>query len=484
MARSVPMPLAICLAACLVGRAAAVAQESRLAADFRGEGERFTQDCTSFSFSAIASCGELLFTDHPLHIAIGSLAPGNGVGLGLSLVGHWTTENWRNNWDFDAVGTPNGSWRAGGYLTLVYVRRPTITISTGAPSGGKPAPKSNLAVEEQPVVHVYAETTSLNSVKFFGLGPSTSATPIANFGERETITGANIVWPLWKRFNLSLFGEANGRFVDITNFQLNGAIIAGGSSLSSTVPPPANVIDIAGAGFAQFGQGVRIRPTFANDYVRLNYSVNFQEFVGSSHNSFQRFTTDLQHQIALYRNTRTLLPRDFNGPDSCTADVADSTNKCPPLIAPAPPGKTRNLEGSVGLRLLIQESIVPNGLLPFYFQPTLGGTDINGFTALGSFQDYRFRAPNLMLFRANIEHSIYKWPIGVIAMIDEGKVALTRSDIDFSHLRHSYSAGLTLRAGGFPLVYLLFSWGGGEGTRTSGRIDTSLLGGSPHPSLF
>jgi len=31
---------------------------------------------------------------------------------------------------------------------------------------------------------------------------------------------------------------------------------------------------------------------------------------------------------------------------------------------------------------------------------------------------------------------------------------------------HSFSVGLTLRAGGFPQVFVLFSWGGNEGTHT------------------
>ena len=69
-------------------------------------------------------------------------------------------------------------------------------------------------------------------------------------------------------------------------------------------------------------------------------------------------------------------------------------------------------------------------------------------------------------------------------MIDEGKVANSRGDIDFTHLRHTYSAGMTLRAGGFPMVYLLFSIGGHEGMRTAARVDTSLLGGSTRPSLY
>jgi hypothetical protein len=480
-----------------VALAAANAQETRLAADFRGEADRLTDSCSSFSFGALGSCAEVLFTDHPLHIAVGSLAPQNGVGFGLAMVGHWTPENWRNSWDVDAVASDNGSWRAGGYLTLVWIKRPKIGVTLGTAttgtttttsSGKKTAPaKSNLSVQEQLVFHVYAENTSLNKINFFGIGPGTSDTNREFFSQREAITGGNVVWPVWKKFNVALFGEANGRFVDIGNPY--GFATAPEPVLSEKPPvlTQTNAPGLVGQpAFAQFGQGIRLRPTFINDYLRLNYSVSLQEYIaGNSTYSFRRFTTDLQHQIPLYKNTRTLLPQDFNGPDSCSQDVADTAHKCPPLMPPAPPGKTRNLEGSIGLRLLIQESIVPSGHeVPFYFQPTLGGSDINGFTALGSFQDYRFRAPNLMLFRANIEHSIYKWPIGVTAMIDEGKVGLNRSDIDFSHLQHSYSAGLTLRAGGFPMVYLLFSWGGHEGSRTSARIDTSLLGGSAHPSLF
>src|ERR1700733_15495380 len=108
------------------------AQESPLHADFRGEGVRFKQSCEVFSLKTMEECGELLFTDHPLHIAVGSLAPQNGVGFGLAMVGHWTPENWRNSWDVDAVASDNGSWRAGGYLTLVHIKRPVIHGSGGS----------------------------------------------------------------------------------------------------------------------------------------------------------------------------------------------------------------------------------------------------------------------------------------------------------------------------------------------------------------
>jgi hypothetical protein len=132
----------------------------------------------------------------------------------------------------------------------------------------------------------------------------------------------------------------------------------------------------------------------------------------------------------------------------------------------------------------MNQSITSAGhVVPFYFQPTLGGSDIDGNLALPSYQDYRFRAPNNLLARASFEHSIYG-PLGFTAMVDEGKVALRRSDLDFTHLQHSYSMGLTLRAGGFPMVWLLFSWGGREGAHATAAMNSSLLGGSARPSLY
>jgi hypothetical protein len=449
--------------------------ENPLTADFRGEGERFKKSCEAgFSLSGIASCGELLFTDHPLHVAVGSLAPDNGVGVGLGIVGHWTTKNWRNTWDVDAVGSPNLSWRAGGYLTFVYSK-----VSPPKPGKGRPrnpATSQPNVVEEQPVLHAYAETDSLNKIGFFGIGASTPVTGRTVFGMRETITGGSFVLPVLKRMNLSLLGEANGRFVETRSAGGQGSPPIG--QLYTPTTAPGLFMEEA---FAQFGEGVRLRPSFAGDHIQLDYLANYQEFVGRNNYSFRRFTTDASHTLQIHANHRPVIHRDINGPDECSESKTNSdTSK-----DLACPGPTRDYEGSLQLRFLLNESIIPAGNVePFYFQPTLGGSDINGNLMLASFQDYRFRAPNLMLFRAAFEHSIYKWPVGIALMLDEGKVGLHRSDMDFSHLQHSYSVGLTVHAGGLPVAHLMFSWGGHEGTHTTAAINSSLLGGGARPSLF
>src|SRR5205814_770835 len=85
----------------------------------------------------------------------------------------------------------------------------------------------------------------------------------------------------------------------------------------------------------------------------------------------------------------------------------------------------------------IYERIVQAGLAPFYFQPTPGGADINSNPSLGSYQDLRFRAPNVMLLRQSFEHSVWNLPLGVRFMADEGKVALTRGDLGSNPWVHS-----------------------------------------------
>jgi hypothetical protein len=225
--------------------------------------------------------------------------------------------------------------------------------------------------------------------------------------------------------------------------------------------------------FVQLGEGVRIKPELGN--LQFNYLGKFQQFFApsNSQNSFLRWTVDLDHNYSLYGISHPGGSESL-GPDSC----AHGEDKCPEIP------RTRNLNGSIDVRLLISESLTSGtSVVPFYFQPTLGGSDLNSLMSLGSYQDYRFRAPNILLLQEYIEHSIWG-PFGLKLMADQGRVALTRGDLDFSHLRHSYGAGLTLRAGGFPMISLIYAWGGAEGQHTIANMNTSLLGGSSRPPLF
>ena len=114
--------------------------------------------------------------------------------------------------------------------------------------------------------------------------------------------------------------------------------------------------------------------------------------------------------------------------------------------------------------------------VPFYLQPTLGGSDINGTANLRSFRDYRFRAPNALAFTFEYEQGIWNWPVGVWGFVDAGQVAERAADFDLGRLRTSYGFGMTVHAGGGPVVKLYVAWGGGEGSHTTFTGDTNRFG--------
>jgi hypothetical protein len=459
------------------------AQEGALHADFRREGERMSEACGSFSLKAVPGCAIALFTDHPLHIAAGSMPPQNGFGLGGAFVTSKNTKNWRLSWNVDAVGAPSGSWRAGGYMKMVHtpavVIKPILPSTSGEGSGGgssdKKKKKPTLGVHPYTIFNLYAQTISLPKLNFFGLGNDTVLGGASVFGMGQTIVGASVIkpvfeWPALSGLKLSLIGEVNGRFTDIRAAPDQSAPSIETLYNDASAPGLSNQ-----PGFIQLGEGVRIKPVIG-DHLQLDYLANFQQFLApsNSQNSFLRWTVDVGHTFFLYGYTKSA-PKsvDANGPDEC----APANEKCPEV------SHSRNLNGSIGVKLLLSESITSGtSVVPFYFQQTLGGSDINSAASLSSYQDYRFRAPNLLLLQESFEHSVWG-PFGLKFMADHGRVALTRGDLGFSHLKHSFAGGLTLRAGGFPLVSLMFAWGGPEGHHNIFNMNASLLQGSARPKL-
>ncbi|HEX4311400.1 MAG TPA: hypothetical protein VHZ25_15310 [Acidobacteriaceae bacterium] len=474
------LPLALLLAAPFAlaqTPSTASASESRIHSDFRREWEQLhpcsqqaVQPCKPLTLGNMVDIGQTLFTGQPLHIAVGSLAPQNGFGGGLAFVEHKDfPSEWRLTFDTDAVATPNGSWRAGLYLKAYRLGGGNIVVVQGP--GKKQSPLFNVA----PLFNVYAQTTSLNHVDYYGLGPNTLPAAKSAFGITETVAGASAIVPLGVA-GIAFVGEVNGRVPQLRGDHSESFPSIEELYSNATAPGLASQ-----SAFLEPGVGVRIEPTLFAQHLRLNYLAQFQDYasLGSSASSFRRWTIDLNHEIPLDTKVRLIAPSDQNGPDSC---APTATDKCP---SPTHISTAMNHEGSVNFRLLtIGSAANAHSSVPFYFDPTVGGSDMNGQALLPSYPDYRFRAPNLILLRESIEHAIPKAPLGVYFSADQAKAALTRSDIDFSNLRRSYTVGLTVHAGGLPLVYLLFAWGGNEGHHTTFDISNTLIGASARPSLF
>src|SRR5208282_2430575 len=334
------------------------AQESMLQAEFRREGERASDACKDFGFKTVPGCAYEIFTDHPLHIAAGSMPAQNGFGLGVAFVADKNTTNWRMTWDVDAVGSNNASWRVGGYMKLIHTpNKPIQVILPVTPQPGgtagpkKPAkkPPVNL-VHPYTVFNLYAQSISLNKLFFFGLGNDSTLAGQSVFGMTQSIVGANAVKPVYewsaiRNLKLALLGEVNGRFVSVRgdNGQSSPSIEA---LYTNATAPGLN----SQLGFVQLGEGFRVDPVLFKDRFELNYMGNFQQFFApsSSTNSFLRWTADLNHTFYLYGYTKSGAKNTTaTGPDECAPNGA----KCPEI------SHTPNLNGSIGARLLLSESI-------------------------------------------------------------------------------------------------------------------------------
>ena len=472
--------VAVLLLVAAAGATPAVAQdESRIHADFRKEGDRVGEDCSGFGVKTLAGCAMTLVTDHPLHLAVGSIAPQNGFAFGLALGTDFSPSvNWRSSFSVDAVGAPSGAWRTGAYWKFRHtdVAPPVVVVSGSGASG------SGGGIHPYPIYSFYGQAISLPTVSYFGLGDATTTSNRTVFRMRQTVVGGSAIVPVFtsalSRVNLALLGEANGRWVSVGGADSSKAPSIDTVFTDATAPGLASQ-----AGFVQFGEGVRMKPSLFGNRVHLNYMAQLQEFVAPSQStsSFRRWTVDLDHQFAIYRQSPAPVQPEGYGPNDCRAD--SSTGRCPGIVPLRRIDGSWNKTGTIGFRALVSKSSVSDGAaVPFYFQQTLGGSDINGNATLASYDDYRFRGPHLVLLQETFEHSI-AGPVGAFIAADQGKVLLQGESVGVSGLRRSFTMGATLRAGAAPMVVVSYATGGPEGHHLAFTMSTSLLGSSSRPSL-
>jgi hypothetical protein len=429
--------------------------QSQIGAEFSLQKGRIAAACAAGAAS-LYKCPIEFLTDHPIHMAVGSLAPQNGFAFGPAYVTHFYNSHRDISINADAVGTSSGAWRGGVYFKIVLTPVDETVVVPIGPSGAPP--EADINIHPYPIIDAYAQTTSLHTIFFFGFGPDSREEDRETFAMRETVTGGRVVYPLFTKgkaraLNLSAAGEVNGRFVDVTTL--------GETPLRSQ------------PGVLQLGESIRVQPTAFNDRLRFNYLAAAEQFVASS-NSFQRWTADLDHEFSFYRRVLPPASRDTHGPNDCSAGLGES-----PCPAPSP---SRNRYGSVGFRLYASTSTVGSGnSVPIYFQQTLGGSDVDGTRWLSAYEDYRFRGPGVFAMRETLEHYIYGI-VGLSVIGEQGTVSAPGQGLKLSGLKHSVSAGASLRVGGLPVAYVMYGWGP-EGHRLIAVVNTSLLGGSSRPSL-
>jgi len=361
-------------------------------------------------------CIQPIVNGSPLHLNARMFAPGNGLGLGLGYKREFTFgEAWQNNWDLGGMGSVQGAWEAH-FIAVLDKERPAPSMTDTTPPGRR--------IVEKFEILPYVTAQQLTKLDFYGEGPNSFRTLAALYTERDIRVGVGLSIPLawW----LNAGAQAEGLWPAI------------GPNSTTTIPSVAAAYQLN----PSFAPGIVSQPAFTHYQFYLRPHIpnqdpfdvidkigyEYYQDHGAGQYSFGRFRADLL------------------------------TN-----LYPEHAGKARRRDSifSIYARLTLAQTANGNAV-PFYLQDTLGGTDINGDPVLRGFADYRFRAPDNMVFEVEFNRRIWK-PLGIMLFYDTGEVAAQASDLSFAHMRQSVGGGLTLWSASKVVFRAYVGFGGGEG---------------------
>jgi len=357
--------------------------------------------------------GRVLFTGDGLHPSAGGIVPGSGFAGGLvyNLDRATSEPAIRYGASAEARGSYNGFWEAGGKLDIF-----------GA--GNSPQNRHIHAT-------IDAEHLSLPQLSYSGQGNGSSLANESLFGLVQTTAGGHLDVPL-----------------------PGGFVVYGGLAGLWNTPsgvPGASLPSIEQKFIAAEAPGL----ASATGYVVTGGGVEWMYPVAPRLNGFaSTLTTGFR-----FFHEATGAPYSFR-----RLDAVWINRYSPPTHVDL---------GTISATARFVEAYATGGnQMPFYLQPTIGGNDIGNVDMLRSYRDYRFRAPNLLVFQTEYTHAIWG-PLAVLGFYDTGRVAERRSDIGISQMHHSFGAGLVVQLGGAPLLKFYYAWGGPEGSHTTYTANTN-----------
>jgi hypothetical protein len=350
--------------------------------------------------------GRTLFTGEGIHPAVSSaLVPGSGFagGATFGVDRALASRPLRLSVSADALASTNGSWQAGGGLTMLGSARKRENDHNHA------------------VIDVHHQ--QLAELTYFGPSNHSNKADQTAYALSKTIAAGLVIVPLRSGFSAEFAG--GGEWLD-----------PGTPTAGSQLPVDARFTErtapalTASTSYFIYGAGARWR--YPLDATSGGYRTSAEALLRAYHAtsggpySFRRL--DLSW-------TNAYTPNDVLGTFFATGFAA---------LSYTGDGDT----------------------VPFYLQPTVGGTDQAGRAVLRSYHDYRFRAPNAL--GVVIEHQrTIKDFFGSLLFVDLGQVFDTPSRVRLNDFHKSFGAGVTLRAGNTTVLRIFYAWGGGEGTRTT-----------------
>jgi hypothetical protein len=369
---------------------------------------------------------------------IGGLGPGAPFGIGAR------AQHEIHNGRVQSIFVGRGLTAIGGSYFL------ETRFDMHMPTIGQWNP-ATATISDQITLTLFARRSDLWRQPFYG-GEARSS--LANYREVNTETGVSAYIPLARRFDAG-GGVSYSSPTILRSTDRNTPSIfdryteAQAPGLSSQHP----IVD--SEAFIRLHTPTYTDQTWYRHDLRLTY--DYFNDRGPRIDSFQRFQLFAIGSYELRRNIDTPFHR-----------TPLQNFICEPIAGRQCRFGTLVLDG-----LVTVSSVRAGGIVPFYMQDTLGGVDRFGFETLRALDDFRFRAPNRVLFQAEFYKGVWG-PLGVYAFYDAGRVSARRSDLSSGSLNHDYGPGIFFRAGSNIIVRFYLGLGSGEGVRPKMRFLSAL----------
>ena len=409
------------------------------------------------------ACVEALFSQDKYHLTMASLPPSNGFGPGLVLEyrRHLVSpappggEAKKSLIDLTATlaGTTNSSWTAGGDFRWILPR--------GYKQPKESADQSAYLWLEN---HLQAETLhasfahrTVRTVYYFGEG-SGSPNQQFLFAEDDTFGSLQFRYPVNHSLAFTLEGGANATTLPS---------ISDPTAVQKHFPPNLPGLT-AQPTFARFSAGVsssitkqiggvfkelpkQDNPHFQEEmpFAAVNQVLfSWNQTTDGSPFDYQRFLFISNEQLGLKFRSRNMFRADKH-----------------PFVTQHVCGNNKERQqcsfGEVDIHALLDLSHTSsNDQIPFYLEPTLGGTDVDSRVTLRGWDNYRFRGRDRALLQ--FEYGLTVWdPFGAFVFYDGGKVGFSPSDLSPLDFRQDSGLGLSVRLRGHVMAQTYVAWGAG-----------------------
>ncbi len=345
------------------------------------------------------ACLTDFFTARPVHVTVKSIVPGGGFGAGPTFNQDLNSGQWQNHLNITGVASIRQFWETGALFTATHTR-----------FGAKNSARDRFRVD------LYAHARDLPLMPYYGIGPNVTQQNLTDYREREVKAGADLINPFSAWF-------AAGGTLEAISPDIGGVTNEGVRSIETVfneATAPGLVSQPAFMHYEVFAEPRHTRGPFEFTY-RVGY--HFYQDTQSGHYSFRRFKVEGTHTFHPEKRDDSFL--------------------------------------TIHTRLTISD-VNAGSVVPFYFQETLGGSDIDGQPTLRGFRDYRFRAPDYVLIQVQYDRRIWG-PVGLVGFYDTGEVANRAGDLSLANMRQSFGFGVSIWAGNRAVFRALVGLGSGEG---------------------